>query len=72
MGLKYLGKNASQEFLPGVPARDLTDKEMKEFPDAAKSPLYRKVQARPAAKKEVKPPELKVVPEPERFEEESN
>lgn len=34
---KYLGKG---EFLPGVPARDLTDEEAKEHPEVKDSPLY--------------------------------
>jgi hypothetical protein len=36
-GLKYVGQG---EWLPGVPARDLTDEEAAQYPEAAKSRLY--------------------------------
>lgn len=35
--LKYTGNGA---WLPGVPARDLTDEEAKQYPEAAKSRIY--------------------------------
>jgi hypothetical protein len=43
MALKYLGTDKSTDWLPGIPARDLTDDEEKEYPDAAASVLYVKV-----------------------------
>ena len=36
--LKFVGQPG--EFLPGVPARDLTDEEAKQYPEAPASPLY--------------------------------
>ena len=40
MALKYVGKDPNTEWLAGVPARDLTDAEVKEYPEASASPLY--------------------------------
>ena len=37
MALKYIGGGA---WLPGIPARDLTDEEVKQFPAAKDSPIY--------------------------------
>ena len=34
------------EFIPGVPARDMTDKEMDQHPEAKKSDLYKHVRSR--------------------------
>lgn len=48
MTFKYVGKG---EFLPGVPARDLTDDEAKEYGVEA-SPLYEKEQLKPKKGKE--------------------
>lgn len=50
MGLKYIGTDKSTDWLPGVPARDLTDAEEKEYPQAAESPLYEKTKAAPKGK----------------------
>ena len=39
---KFVGKEG--EFMPGIPARDLTDEEAKEWPaEVEESPLYEKV-----------------------------
>lgn len=38
MGAKWLGRDGS--FVPGIPARDLTDEELEEFPTARVSPHY--------------------------------
>lgn len=42
MALKYLGTDRNTDWLPGVPARELTDEEEKQFPEAAASRLYQK------------------------------
>ena len=41
-GLKYIGKDPKNDWLPGVPMRDLTAAEAKEYPEAALSRFYRK------------------------------
>lgn len=46
MALKYLGTDPHTDWLPGVPARDLTDAEEKQFPEAAQSSLYQKATTR--------------------------
>jgi hypothetical protein len=40
-GLKYIGKDPKNDWLPGVPMRDLTAEEAKAYPQAAESRLYR-------------------------------
>jgi len=40
MGLKYVGKDSNTDWIAGVPARDLTDAEAAEYPEASVSPLY--------------------------------
>ncbi|GIK42447.1 MAG: hypothetical protein BroJett011_62800 [Chloroflexota bacterium] len=52
--LKYIGQGA---FLPGVPARDLSAEEAKEYGEARllKSGLYKKVGDRPAGESLPKP-----------------
>lgn len=40
MGLKYVGTDPNTDWLPGVPARDLSDAEVKQYPQASESPLY--------------------------------
>lgn len=40
MGLKYIGSDPNTDWLPGVPARDLTDEEAGWWPEAAMSRLY--------------------------------
>lgn len=40
-GLRYIGKDRSTDWLPGVPARDLTAAEAKEYPQAAESRFYK-------------------------------
>lgn len=40
MGLKYVGKDTGTDWIAGVPARDLTDDEVKEYLEASVSPLY--------------------------------
>lgn len=41
-GLKYIGKDLTTDWLPGVPARDLTAEEAKRWPQAEASQFYRK------------------------------
>lgn len=38
--LKYVGKDRTTDWLPGVPARDLTDAEAKAYPQAEASEFY--------------------------------
>ena len=40
-GLKYVGKDPKTDWLPGVPMRDLTAAEAKEYPEAAESRFYK-------------------------------
>lgn len=40
MGLKYVGSDKRTDWLPGVPARDLSDEEAQRYPEAAESALY--------------------------------
>lgn len=52
---EYIGKG---KFIPGVPARDLTDAQAKEH-DVTDNPLYRKRADKPAASKQDKKTEDK-------------
>lgn len=38
--LKYIGVDRRTDWLPGVPARDLTAAEAKQYPEAAASAFY--------------------------------
>lgn len=48
-GLKWVG--GAGQFIPGVPARDLTAEEAERFPRAAESPLYEAADAPKATRK---------------------
>jgi hypothetical protein len=62
MGLRWIGGDG--QWLPGVPARDLTDDEAGEYPQAAASGLYAPTQA--AKSNTSKPlPQGEVLPEPD-------
>ena len=43
MALKYVGRNASTDWLPGIPARDLSTEEESKYPRAKQSKLYQRV-----------------------------
>lgn len=45
MALKYTGTPGT-DYIPGVPARDLTTDEEKKYPLAAESPFYKRVPIR--------------------------
>ncbi|MFZ2738431.1 MAG: hypothetical protein WAY02_09390 [Burkholderiaceae bacterium] len=40
MGLRYIGTDRATDWIPGVPARDLSDEEVALYPAAAESVLY--------------------------------
>jgi hypothetical protein len=40
VALKYVGANPATDWLPGVPARDLSAEEAEQYPQAASSALY--------------------------------
>ncbi len=40
MGFRYLGTDTGTQWLPGVPARDITNEEEQDYPEAEASPLY--------------------------------
>jgi hypothetical protein len=54
-GLKYIGKDPKNDWLPGVPMRNLTAAEAKEHPEAAESRFYRAEAAPKTRKPRVKP-----------------
>ena len=54
MGLKYLGTDPVTDWIPGVPARDLTDEDLAELgeeraTELASSRLYERIAAQKAA-----------------------
>ena len=58
MGLKYLGTDPRTDWIPGVPARDLTDDDLAELElgeervaELASSRLYERIAAQKAAEK---------------------
>lgn len=50
-GLRYIGTDRRTDWLPGVPARDLTAAEAKVYPQAASSQFYVPDDGKPAPKK---------------------
>lgn len=49
--LKYVGKDRTTDWLPGVPARDLSASEAKRWPEAEASAFYRVIKEAPKAAK---------------------
>ena len=47
MALKYTG-DPKNDYIPGVPARDLTTEEEKQYPEAAVASFYKKANRRAA------------------------
>jgi hypothetical protein len=47
--LKYVGKDRTTDWLPGVPARDLTEDEAKAYPQAVASEFYVSVRGKRTA-----------------------
>lgn len=50
-GLRYIGTDRTTDWLPGVPARDLTADEAKVYPQAVGSQFYEPDDGKPAPKK---------------------
>lgn len=56
MGLKYLGTDPATDWIPGVPARDLTDEELEALGEEvvaslASGRLYERIEEQKAAEK---------------------
>lgn len=47
--LKYVGTDRTTDWLPGVPARDLSAEEAKRYPEAEQSALYVVIKQKSAA-----------------------